>query len=195
MDQNNCIQKIQSAVHGAVHPSPPDPTAFQPTSVMALFAFKDTLELLFIQKADVEGYPWRNQMAFPGGHMDEQDASTLETALRELEEEMGIPAQDVRLMGSLGHFQTINHKDIEAFTGAWNTKGEILFDPTEISRVMSIPFAYLTKLHRERGYAGRLPDIIELTYPYEDVVIWGVTAKILHHLIEVVTPKSIVFGP
>ncbi len=192
MDQNDCIQKIQSAVLGAIHPSPPDPTIFQPTSVMALFAFKDTQELLFIQKADVEGYPWRNQMAFPGGHMDEQDGSTRETALRELEEEMGISAEDVRVMGSLGHFQTINNKDIEAFTGVWNTKGEITFDPTEISRVLSIPFDYLTQVHREKGYAGRLPNIIELTYPYEDVVIWGVTAKILHHLIEVVslTPNA-----
>ena len=188
MDQKAYIQKIQAAVHGASHPLPPDPTAFQPTSVMALFAFKETLELLFIQKADVEGYPWRNQMAFPGGHMDKQDASTRETALRELEEEMGIGPKDVSVTGSLGHFQTINKKDIEAFTGVWNTKGKITFDPTEISRVLSIPFAYLTKVHREKGYAGRLPNIVELTYPYEDVVIWGVTAKILHHLIEVVTP-------
>jgi len=194
MDQNDCIQKIQSAVHGAIHPFPPDPTIFQPTSVMALFAFKDTLEMLFIQKADVEGYPWRNQMAFPGGHMEDQDRCAQETALRELEEEMGISALDVTVMGSLGHFQTINHKDIEAFTGVWNTKGKISFDPTEISRVMSIPFAYLTQIHREKGYSGRLPNITELTYPYEDVVIWGVTAKILHHLIEVVTQKSIVFG-
>jgi hypothetical protein len=31
---------------------------------------------------------------------------------------------------------------------------------------------------------------MELTYPYEDVTIWGVTAKILHHLIEVVTPEN-----
>ena len=187
MDQKDCIQKIQSAVHGATHPFPPDPTIFQPTSVMALFAFKDTLELLFIQKADVEGYPWRNQMAFPGGHMEDQDRCAQETALRELEEEMGISAQNVRVMGSLGHFQTINHKDIEAFTGVWNTKEEISFDPTEISRVLSIPFAYLTHVHKKKGFAGRLPDIMELTYPYEDVVIWGVTAKILHHLIEVVT--------
>ena len=134
MDQNDCIQKIQSAVLGAIHPSPPDPTIFQPTSVMALFAFKDTQELLFIQKADVEGYPWRNQMAFPGGHMDEQDGSTRETALRELEEEMGISSQNVRVMGSLGHFQTINNKDIEAFTGVWNTKGEIRSEERRVGK-------------------------------------------------------------
>ncbi|PIE63504.1 MAG: coenzyme A pyrophosphatase, partial [Desulfobacterales bacterium] len=40
--------------------------------------------------------------------------------------------------------------------------------------------------HRQNGYAGRQPDVKELTYPFQDIVIWGVTAKILHHLIEVV---------
>ncbi|MCP4718460.1 MAG: CoA pyrophosphatase, partial [Desulfobacteraceae bacterium] len=154
MNQKDCIQKIHSAVHGAIHPFPPDPDLFQPTSVMALFVFNDVLELLFIQKADVEGYPWRNQMAFPGGHVDEKDTSTRETALRELEEEMGIGTGDVRVMGSLGHFQTINNKDIEAFTGIWNQRGKITFDPTEISRVVPIPFDYLAKMQKEKGYAG-----------------------------------------
>jgi 8-oxo-dGTP pyrophosphatase MutT (NUDIX family) len=190
MDPKHYIQKIHSAVHGAAHPFPPDPAAFQSTSVMALFAFTDVLELIFIQKADVEGYPWRNQMAFPGGHVDERDASSQATALRELEEEMGIGSRDVTVMGSLGHFQTINNKDIQAFTGVWNKRGKITIDPAEISRVIPISFSYLTRVHREKGYAGCRPSIMELTYPYEDVLIWGVTAKILHHLIEVVSQTN-----
>ena len=189
MDQTHCIQKVRSAVQTAVHPFPPDPALFQPTSVLALFVFNEVLELLFIQKADVEGYPWRNQMAFPGGHVDKQDASTQETALRELKEEMGICAENVRVIGSLGHFQTINNKDIEAFAGIWNQQEKITHDTAEISRVLPIPVSHLTRLHREKGYAGRRPNIMELTYPYEDVVIWGVTAKILHHLIEVITSR------
>jgi coenzyme A diphosphatase NUDT7 len=190
MDQDNYIQKIHSAVQMAVHPFPPAANSFKPASVMALFMFNEVLELLFIQKADVEGYPWRNQMAFPGGHVDEKDTSSQEAALRELEEEMGICAGNVRVMGSLGHVQTINNVDIEAFTGIWNKKGNITFDPTEISRVIPIPFAHLTQVHREKGYTGRRPNIMEVAYPYEDVVIWGATAKILHHLIEIITLKT-----
>jgi hypothetical protein len=84
MDNHNCINKIRSAVQNGSHPQPPDENIFQPTSVMALFILKKEIELLFIQKADVKGYPWANQMAFPGGHMDRSDRSTRETALREL---------------------------------------------------------------------------------------------------------------
>ncbi len=190
MDQKNCIEKIRTALHTAVHPPPPDPGLFQNTSVMALFVFNQVLELVFIQKADVEGYPWRNQMAFPGGHVEEMDFTSQAAALRELKEEMGIHEENVGVMGSLGHFQTINNKDIEAFIGIWNQKGMITHDTSEISRVLKIPFAHLTKLHREKGYSGCIPNVMKLTYPYEDVVIWGVTAKILHHLIEVLIPPK-----
>ena len=186
MDQTACINKIRFAIESADHPLPPDPAVYQPTSVMALFLLDSAPSLLFIQKADREGYPWRNQMAFPGGHVDETDNSPRQAALRELHEEMGIISDNVRVMGSLGHFQTLQNKDIQAFTGIWNQRDDILFDREEISRVFKIPFDHLAQIHREKGYAGRRPNIMELTYPYKDVVIWGVTAKILHHLIEVV---------
>lgn len=191
MDQTAYIETIRAAVQYADHPQPPDPDLYQPTSVIALFFFNSDPSLLFIQKADREGYPWRNQMAFPGGHVDKKDKSPEETALRELKEEVGIIDKNVTVMGSLGHFQTLQNKDIQAFTGIWNQKDEICVDKEEISRIFKIPFSHLARIHDEKGYAGRRPDIMELTYPFEDVVIWGATAKILHHLIEVVDPPKI----
>jgi coenzyme A diphosphatase NUDT7 len=187
MGPDPCIEAIQTAVAHSDHPHPPDPDRYRPTSVIALFTFDADPGLVFIQKADREGYPWRNQMAFPGGHVDENDPSPRAAALRELKEEMGIRARNVEVFGSIGHFQTLNNRDIQAFTGHWNRSDEICFDTQEISRVFNIPFAHLVETHRKKGYAGRNPGIMELTYPYRDVVIWGVTAKILHHLIEIVT--------
>ena len=86
MDKNRYIDGIRKAVQHTSHPGAPDYDLFQPTSVMALFAFNNEIELLFIQKADVKGYPWANQMAFPGGHKDKTDLSTRDTALREGEQ-------------------------------------------------------------------------------------------------------------
>jgi peroxisomal coenzyme A diphosphatase NUDT7 len=186
MGKTRCRQRIMSALDRSTHPPPPDPDRFDSTAVMALFVFNQkTPELLFIQKADVAGYPWRNQMAFPGGHVDKTDAGPLRTALRELEEELCIHPDNVEVMGSIGHFQTINDKDIQAFAGIWNQKESIWFDPAEICRVFRIPLAHLLTLHKKKGYQGQKPHVMDLTYPFEDVVIWGVTAKILHHLLEV----------
>lgn len=184
-DPGSCREKIISTLKSAVHPPPPDLNMYDPTAVMALFLFNQTIpELLFIQKADVAGYPWRNQMAFPGGHVDDSDDSPLETALRELKEELGIHPENVEVIGSLGHFQTINHKDIQAFTGIWNQRGSIQPDPAEIRQVFQIPVSHLAAVHLKKGYLGQTPPIMDLTYPFKDVVIWGVTAKILHHILE-----------
>ncbi len=187
---SSCINLIRSAIQTADHPGPPPRGDFQPTSVMGLFLFTPEPTLLFIQKADVEGYPWRNQMAFPGGHQDDTDPTRLETALRELREEMAIHPSNVEVMGSIGHFQTINNRDIKAFIGIWNQADTLCFDPQEISRTVQIPLDHLMGHHRASGYAGKRPPIMELTYPYEDVVIWGVTAKILHHLLELLSRPS-----
>jgi len=152
MDKSQCINKIQKAIKTACHPRAPADDLFQPTSVIVLFALNKTVELLFIQKADVKGYPWANQMAFPGGHKDKSDLSTEDTALRELSEEMGIIRENVEMIGSLGHFQTINSKDIEAFAGIWNQKDIIKHDPAEISRIFKIPLEYLIKIHRKNEF-------------------------------------------
>ncbi len=187
MDKNKCIETIRSAVRNGSHPGAPDKNLFQSTSVIALVHFDEEIKLLFIKKADVEGYPWAGQMAFPGGHRDKSDASTKETALRELEEEMGIRRENVDVLGSLGHFQTINNKDIEAWVGVWNRKEAIRFDASEIARVYEIPIKYLLALHKEKGFDkfDHPPNVMWLKYPYEDVLIWGVTAKILYHLLEI----------
>ena len=89
---------------------------------------------------------------------------------------------------------TLKNKEIEAFIGIWEKKEKIKFDPSEISRVFQIPLSHLMAVHNTSGYTDRYPDIMELTYPYQDVVIWGVTAKIVHHLLEILRPFTIPSG-
>ncbi len=187
MNKIKYISHIKKAIQNAVHPKAPADGLFQSTSVIILFFF-DTIDkdvdILFIQKADVKGYPWANQMAFPGGHQDKQDTCTQDTALRELSEEMGIIRENVKIIGSLGHFQTINNKNIEAFAGFWNGKDTIRPDTTEISRVFKIPLEYLIDIHKKKDFHIQKPNVMQLAYPFEDVLIWGVTAKMLYHFIE-----------
>ncbi|MBF0231625.1 MAG: CoA pyrophosphatase [Desulfamplus sp.] len=196
LTKTHCHDLLTKAVREAQHPTPPETDLFQPTSVMALFTPEEETSIILIQKADIKGYPWRNQMAFPGGNCEPDDLTREYTALRELEEEVDIPSKDVEVIGSIGHFQTINNKDIEAFVGIWKKTGDIAFDRSEISKVFRIPVKHFIKVHNEKNFTRRLPGIHELTYPYEDVVVWGVTAKIIHHLMETllarVTPQCFI---
>jgi len=164
------------------------------TSVFLLLYNKNDIPfILAILKADTPGYAWRNQVALPGGHVDETDPSPLEAAYRELEEELGISRSQVDFIGSMGHFQTIQNKDIEVFVGIWDGRMEsVSYDPREISQILELPVNPLLKAHLSGQFHGRIPGIMELLYPVNDeVVVWGVTARILHYFFELVLTNPV----
>jgi 8-oxo-dGTP pyrophosphatase MutT (NUDIX family) len=155
-----------------------------PTVVFLLFFRPQDWQILTIQKTNTAGYPWANQIALPGGHIDAGDASPLAAAFRELQEETGIEASEVDLFGSIGHFATIANKDIEGFAGYWKHPRPLQIATTEISRVLELPLREALQEHRARGYAGRRPPVEELAYTIDDTRIWGATARIIHCVCE-----------
>ena len=160
-----------------------------PACVFLLLFNRPDPHILAIQKSDTEGYPWRNQVALPGGHVESSDAGPLAAAFRELEEELNISKDQVDFIGSLGYFQTLTQpRDIEAFIGLWNGKGSVRFDTTEIARILEIPLQTLVGIHQAKRYHDRHTDTREPEYPFGDVVIWGATAKIIHHFIKLIYP-------
>jgi coenzyme A diphosphatase NUDT7 len=160
-----------------------------PASVFLLLFNRPDPHILAIQKSDTEGYPWRNQVALPGGHVESTDAGPLAAAFRELEEELNISKDQVDFIGSLGNFQTLTRpRDIEAFIGLWNGRGSVRFDTKEIARILEIPLKTLVGIHQAKRYHDHQTDTREPEYPFGDVVIWGATAKIIHHFIELIYP-------
>lgn len=146
---------------------------------------KSEPHILAILKADNEGYPWRNQVALPGGHFESSDGSAVDAAFRELKEELAIPREQVDLVGSMGCFPTINQKVIEVFIGLWNGMGPVRYDAREIARVLEIPMQLLLDTHRSNNYSAQPNhNWWEITYSIDDLTIWGATARILHYLIE-----------
>ena len=182
------INSLKAMIHHNDMPGLPEPNPFRPTCVFLLLFDAEDPHILAIQKTDSEGYPWRNQVALPGGHLEKEDASPLEGAFRELEEETQISRDQVEFVGSLGHYQTINGRDIEAFIGVWDATGPLRHDPSEIARILNVPLRDLVQTHHVKKFHNRAPSMDELRYPFKDVVIWGATARILHQLIELLYP-------
>jgi len=188
------LKKIHDGI--SAPPAPPPAQGYVSTSVFLLiFNQSGQPFMLAVVKADTDGYPWANQVALPGGHVDDADSGPLDAAFRELQEEVGISPDQVTCIGSIGHFQTISSKDIEVFLGIWNNhENPVNHDIREISKILKLPIAQLLDIHVSRQYCKRSPDVFELLYPVQDVVIWGVTARILHHFLEQViqqVPESL----
>lgn len=62
---------------------------------------RDDAEMLFIQRASRRGDPWSGHMAFPGGHLDPDDADLRAAAVRETHEEIGLDISSAQVLGRL----------------------------------------------------------------------------------------------
>ena len=155
---------------------------------MFLLIFGQDPHILAILKSDNRGYPWSNQVALPGGHVEKNDSRHLDAAFRELKEELNITKDQVELIGSAGHFQTISDRDIKVFVGLWNEKGPVVSDSKEIAKVLRIPLKKLVKIHVRKKFHNHLPGVDELKYDHNGIIIWGVTARIIHFFIELMYP-------
>ncbi len=126
------------------------------------------------------------QISFPGGTRDPEDATPLHTALRETQEELGIPPEKVEILGMLDEVPTSTQFRIIPFVGAIPPDFKYVISPEEIAEVIEVPLAHLLNpaAHRaeRRGVLEAAREIC--FYDYGPNVIWGATARILRNLLQ-----------
>ncbi len=170
------------------------PTGYARHAVCLMLFDSTRTELLLIQKADTDGYPWRNHVALPGGRIEPGDPDAQAAALRELQEELGVAPSDVDVLGHLGHFQTlISTHDLDVIVGRWVRRSALNLDDREVARVLKCPLNDLVGLHCGCGFCARPADEIGdgLVYPLPEARIWGVTARILHRFLEIASSEDV----
>lgn len=124
----------------------------------------------------------KGEIAFPGGKHQQGDASLRDTALRELEEEIGVPADAVEIIGEMEAFGTLASRfGIVPFVGILTRPVVYRPDPSEVESVFEVRVGELLEdgVHREErwgiGPADRPIHFFEL----EGETVWGATARIL----------------
>jgi len=156
-------------------------------AVAILLVLRDVVHIVFIKKQEHEGYDWSGHLAFPGGRCDGTDETPLATALRELDEELGLPTDAVTPLATLGTFQTqFRNLYVEAFVMIWRGTDALRPSSDEIAWVREVPLDHFLAVHRERRY-GERPYAdwgLALEYPLGDDVVWGLSARMLHTLLE-----------
>lgn len=127
------------------------------------------------------------QISFPGGRMEEHDADAVAAALRETEEEVGLPRDRVNVIGRLDTYVTGTGFEITPIVGVVAPPYPMTIDPFEVAEAFEVPLAFVLDRrnhHRvERESAGMRRCFFVL--PYEGRNIWGATAGILVNLAEV----------
>lgn len=126
------------------------------------------------------------QIAFPGGRLETSDPDPAGTALRETEEEIGLPRQHVELMGALSFYITGTGFAIAPIVGRVSPGFTLRVDEREVAETFEVPLSFLldpANHHRHEGEInGRKRSWWAM--PYGDYYIWGATAGILRELYE-----------
>jgi 8-oxo-dGTP pyrophosphatase MutT (NUDIX family) len=128
------------------------------------------------------------QIAFPGGGRDDTDASLWDTALRETEEEIGLPREAVTRIGEMACHETVTGFRVTPFIGA---APEFVPIPEqgEVAEVFTAPLAHLMEPANYQIQSRRWRGAQRFYYvvPYGPYYIWGATARILRSLAEQVS--------
>lgn len=145
--------------------------------------------LLFAKRTERVGHH-KGQISFPGGVVRADDPSVLDAALRECDEEIGLPPRAVETLGTLDDTETVATQFvITPFVGlireppAWRPDGE------EIEKVIEVPLAALLEDGSFRVETWERAGGTRAVYffDYQGETIWGATARILKHYLELVT--------
>lgn len=137
------------------------------------------LQILLVRRAIAPSDPWSGDMAFPGGRLRNGDRSLLETAVRETMEETGIDLRCHRLLGTMEVSTSTVAPELAILPFVFLCVGTPDISLSrELSDYVWIP---LNRLRRSRGrirvHKGEVP-----AYILNDMVIWGLTYRILENL-------------
>jgi 8-oxo-dGTP pyrophosphatase MutT (NUDIX family) len=177
-------QRLRSGVDPLDAAPQPGPPGSRIAAVLLLFDTRDPrLPLLFLERtAHLRHHA--GQIGFPGGGGESQDATIVATALRETEEETGIPAAAVEVIGLLPPFLTaISDNWLTPVVALHNTEIALRPDPFEVARLFHVDLQTLMAApHLARTITREGISREVHFYEAAGTVIWGVTGAILSEL-------------
>lgn len=126
----------------------------------------------------------KGQIAFPGGTMDADDPSPAITALREAEEEIALPPEEVHVLGFGPVYQSISGYRIVPVVGFLETPQPLSPHEEEVAEIFSVPLAHIINpqsYKRHEAIWNGKPRSYDAV-PYRDRYIWGITAAIMNRM-------------
>lgn len=158
----------------------------QPAAVLIPMLFdQDQWKILFIKRTQHKGDRHSGQIAFPGGRLDKGDPTLQHAALREAEEEIGLDANSVDILGQSCTMITVTGYQVTPFAGILSWPYPVKLSPTEVEKILLIPIDWLANPdnHRTELWFPQTKPETELPViifnEFEGEVLWGATAQIL----------------
>jgi 8-oxo-dGTP pyrophosphatase MutT (NUDIX family) len=150
--------------------------------------YGDPLTAVFTERrADLSRHA--GEISFPGGRQDQPDEDLRDTALREAEEEIGLPRSAITLQGALPPVGTfVTGYRIFPFVGTLERPAELHPQEAEVAQILEFTLADLAAGHAMKRLVRRGVPIKTPTYTVDGHLVWGATARIVQELLERLSP-------
>lgn len=167
----------------------------EPTAAAVLVALvqrADGLHVLLTRRTD-HLRDHAGQISFPGGRAEPEDAGPAATALREAQEEVGLPPGQVEVIGQLPTYTTVTRYIVTPVVALVQSPCTLALDSFEVAEAFEVPLPHLMNpAHHRRhvfSYEGGERHFLSMpwTAPGADgqpreYFIWGATAAMLRNL-------------
>jgi 8-oxo-dGTP pyrophosphatase MutT (NUDIX family) len=155
--------------------------------LVALFESAEELHCVFTRRrGDLRRHA--GEISFPGGRQDPGE-DLRDTALREAEEEIGLPRDAVNIVGALTPTPTlVTSYAVYPFVGVIETGHSWAPQASEVEDVLELPLLALRQGHSRQRLLRRGVPFPTDVYEVEGAFIWGATARMLRDLFERLEP-------
>lgn len=162
---------------------PADALRAQAAVLVGLVPRSDGVQVLLTRRTD--GLRQHGgQVSFPGGRIEPDDEDAVAAALRETEEEIGVPPALIAPLGFLDPLVTITGFRVLPLVAVIDAGYVARPDPNEVAQVFEVALDFLLDpanlTTRTLDYKGRARHVLEYRYPTQR--IWGATASMLLNL-------------
>jgi 8-oxo-dGTP pyrophosphatase MutT (NUDIX family) len=157
--------------------------------MILLFEENEQMKVIFIRRSIYVGLH-AGQIAFPGGRYEESDGNVQITALREIEEEIGIHRGEIEVLGQLTDiYVPPSNFLISIFVGFLSKKPHYNPDKREVAEIIEIPLAdfFLDNIIHEKNF--QIPSTSHTVnapfYKVGSIELWGASAMVMTEFIDV----------
>ncbi|MCZ4281845.1 CoA pyrophosphatase [Kiloniella laminariae] len=166
----------------------PERTLVPAAVIVPLIERSEGFTLLLTRRTD-HLHDHAGQVSFPGGRIDPGDLDQEDAALREFEEEVGVPRNHVSLIGRLDTYITRTGFEITPVVGLIKPPFPVNPDSFEVAEVFEVPLNFFLKpgsrQRHNREFEGRKR--YYYAFPYQEYFIWGATAGMIVNLCDVLS--------